>query len=174
MPRSSVIYEQASILRDVILAASDGIVTTFAVVAGAQGAGLSSDVVVIIGLSGLLADGVSMTAGNYLGVKSEREYRDVKSKSHRKNAPISRHIFATLFPFVLIGFLPLIPYFFMDSNQFFYSLLMVAGSLVLVGLVRTSVSGKHPVSSVLETLLVGGFTAAVAYFVGYFVQYYFL
>jgi len=61
-------------IRDVIYGASDGIVTTFAVVAGATGASLSSAVILILGFANLLADGFSMAAGNYLGIKSEVEY----------------------------------------------------------------------------------------------------
>lgn len=59
---------------DVIYGASDGIVSTFAVVAGATGALLSSAVILILGFANLLADGFSMAAGNYLGTKSEIGY----------------------------------------------------------------------------------------------------
>ena len=47
--------------------------TTFAIVAGAVGAGFSGGVVVILGFANLIADGFSMAASNYLGTKSERE-----------------------------------------------------------------------------------------------------
>ena len=59
---------------DIIYGASDGIVTTFAIVAGATGALLSSTIILILGIANLLADGFSMAAGNYLGTKSEIEY----------------------------------------------------------------------------------------------------
>lgn len=62
-----------SMVRDAILGAIDGCVTTFAVVAGAVGGGLSDQVVIILGFSNLLADGFSMAASNYLGAKSENE-----------------------------------------------------------------------------------------------------
>ena len=52
----------------------DGCVTTFAVVAGAVGAGLASDVIIILGFANLLADGFSMSIGAYLSSKSERSY----------------------------------------------------------------------------------------------------
>lgn len=59
---------------DVIFAANDGIVTTFAVVAGATGGHLPIAAVLILGFSNLLADGLAMGLGNYLGSKSQREY----------------------------------------------------------------------------------------------------
>lgn len=51
----------------------DGSVTTFAVVAGAAGAELSSSIVIILGFANLFADGFSMSIGSYLSTKSERE-----------------------------------------------------------------------------------------------------
>ncbi len=60
-------------IQDIVLGGNDGIVTTFAVVAGTAGARLPSVVVIILGLANLLADGISMGAGVYLSLKSERD-----------------------------------------------------------------------------------------------------
>lgn len=51
----------------------DGSVTTFAVVAGAAGAGLESSVVIILGFANLLADGFAMSVGSYLSKKTEQQ-----------------------------------------------------------------------------------------------------
>jgi VIT1/CCC1 family predicted Fe2+/Mn2+ transporter len=48
-------------------------VTTFAVVAGAVGAGFSGIVIVVLGFANLLADGFSMAISNYQGTKSQLE-----------------------------------------------------------------------------------------------------
>jgi VIT1/CCC1 family predicted Fe2+/Mn2+ transporter len=64
-----------SYLRDVIYGAVDGAVTTFAIAAGAIGAGLSSSVVLVLGIANLLADGLSMAASNYLGIRADEERR---------------------------------------------------------------------------------------------------
>ena len=60
-----------SYLRDLVYGAVDGIVTTFAVVAGVSGARLSDGIVVVLGLANLLADGASMAGSNYLGTRTE-------------------------------------------------------------------------------------------------------
>jgi vacuolar iron transporter family protein len=65
-----------SYLRDFIYGAIDGIVTTFAVVAGAGGAGLDESVVIILGTANLFADGFSMSVGNYLGSRAEAQQRE--------------------------------------------------------------------------------------------------
>ncbi|SEP14926.1 Predicted Fe2+/Mn2+ transporter, VIT1/CCC1 family [Salinihabitans flavidus] len=58
-------------LRDMIYGGIDGSITTFAIVAGVAGAGLSPFVIVALGLANVLADGFSMAAGNYAATKSE-------------------------------------------------------------------------------------------------------
>ena len=51
---------------DLVYGANDGLITTFAVVAGVAGGALSSRATLIIGAANLFADGLSMAVGNYL------------------------------------------------------------------------------------------------------------
>jgi VIT1/CCC1 family predicted Fe2+/Mn2+ transporter len=51
----------------------DGAITTFAVVAGASGANLNLSVIIILGVANLLADGFSMSVGNYFSTKAEQD-----------------------------------------------------------------------------------------------------
>lgn len=62
-----------SYLGDFILGAVDGAVTTFAIVAGAAGAGLSNGVVLVLGIANVLADGFSMAAGNFLRARADQQ-----------------------------------------------------------------------------------------------------
>ena len=54
----------------------DGAITTFAVVAGAEGASLGISVVIILGLANLIADGFSMSVGNFFSTKAEKDNFD--------------------------------------------------------------------------------------------------
>ncbi|MBX2821595.1 MAG: VIT1/CCC1 transporter family protein [Rhodothermaceae bacterium] len=65
-------------IKSTIYGGLDGIITTFAVVAGVAGASLSSGIVLILGFANLLADGISMAIGDYLSTKAEVEYADSK------------------------------------------------------------------------------------------------
>ncbi len=58
---------------DFVLGSVDGAVTTFAIVAGAAGAGLSSGVAIVLGLANVSADGLSMAAGNYLKARTDKQ-----------------------------------------------------------------------------------------------------
>ncbi|MBT8229160.1 MAG: VIT1/CCC1 transporter family protein, partial [Bacteroidia bacterium] len=61
----------------------DGCVTTFAVVAGAVGAGLDSIIIIILGFANLLADGFAMSIGAYLSAKSESDnFKKYKEKEY--------------------------------------------------------------------------------------------
>jgi VIT1/CCC1 family predicted Fe2+/Mn2+ transporter len=64
---------QHSYLGDFVLGSVDGTVTTFAIVAGVAGAGLSSGVAIVLGLANLFADGFSMAASSYLKARSDRQ-----------------------------------------------------------------------------------------------------
>ncbi|MGM0532063.1 MAG: VIT1/CCC1 transporter family protein [Bacteroidota bacterium] len=58
----------------------DGIITTFAVVAGVAGAQLSAGVVLILGFANLFADGISMAVGDFLSTRAEQEYNASEKK----------------------------------------------------------------------------------------------
>jgi VIT1/CCC1 family predicted Fe2+/Mn2+ transporter len=64
---------QHSYVGDFVLGAVDGAITTFAIVAGAAGAGLNNGVVFVLGMANVLADGLSMAAGNFLRARSDQQ-----------------------------------------------------------------------------------------------------
>src|SRR5688572_32395976 len=88
---------------------NDGIITTFAVVAGVAGGGLSVRVVLIIGAANLIADGLSMAAGNYLSIRSHESVRETQNLPEEEASP-ARHAAATFLAFVVAGSVPLFPY----------------------------------------------------------------
>ena len=80
-------------LRDIIYGAIDGSVTTFAIVAGVAGAGLSPLVIIALGFANVIADGFSMAAGNYTGTKAELGSTSATlAKRCRRNEPIVRWV----------------------------------------------------------------------------------
>ncbi|MBN1834929.1 MAG: VIT1/CCC1 transporter family protein [Spirochaetales bacterium] len=75
--------EQGRYVKSLIYGGLDGIITTFAVVAGVAGASLSVAVVLILGLANLIADGLSMAIGDYLSTKAENEYARAERERER-------------------------------------------------------------------------------------------
>ncbi len=81
--RERLAQDNSNYLSDFIYGAIDGTVTTFAVVSGVAGAGLSSGIVIVLGLANLVGDGFSMAASNFLGTRADRQ---LKEKAHAEEA----------------------------------------------------------------------------------------
>jgi vacuolar iron transporter family protein len=209
------------VLRDVVYGSIDGSVTTFAIVAGVAGAGLSSFVIIALGLANVLADGFSMAAGNYSGAKAERdnleriraietrqiaqnpegERREVRAILSRKGlsgkilddateAVTSDHdtwielmlegeyglggvdphpmraALATFISFLVAGMVPLMPFVLGMENAFPLSAWMTGAVFFAIGTLKSRWALSSWWRSGLETLLIGGVAASIAYFVG--------
>lgn len=218
-------------LEDFVYGATDGAVTTFAIVAGVVGASLSPSIVLILGFANLLADGFSMAVGNYLATKTRREFIDRAIKreeweidnlaeqereeireiytrkgfkdeildeivrvitSRRKvwvdtmmreelglvqDSRRPRDAAVTTFSaFNVVGLIPLLPFVAMfvigssvasAADAFVYSSIFTAIAFFLIGSVKGRIVQKPFLRSGLNTLLIGGIAAGVAFGVGY-------
>ncbi|MCX8955329.1 VIT1/CCC1 transporter family protein [Ruegeria sp. NA] len=209
------------VLRDVVYGGIDGSVTTFAIVAGVAGAGLSPFVIVALGLANVLADGFSMAAGNYSGTKAEldnirriraieerhialypdgerEEVREILSQKglsgeilneataaitssheHWVNLMIEgeyglgsvdphpmKAALATFFAFLVAGMIPLLPFLASVENAFEMSVWMTMGVFFAIGAFKSRWSLAPWWRSGIETLLIGGLAALIAYLVG--------
>lgn len=59
--------------RDMVLGVNDGLVSTFLLVSGVVGSGLSPNDILLTAIAGALAGAVSMSAGEYVATKSQNE-----------------------------------------------------------------------------------------------------
>mmetsp|Transcript_9768 Transcript_9768/g.26548 ORF Transcript_9768/g.26548 Transcript_9768/m.26548 type:complete len:296 (+) Transcript_9768:100-987(+) len=66
--------EGGEFIKSFVFGGLDGILTSFAIVAGSAGAGLGVGAVLAIGISNVLADALAMGVGEYLSTKTEHEY----------------------------------------------------------------------------------------------------
>jgi len=208
----------------------DGSITTFAVVAGASGAELSSGIILILGFANLLADGFSMSIGAYLSAKSEAdnydkhkkiEYWEIENMPEAEREEI-RQIFrrkgfegqllekvtdvicadkdrwvdvmmkeelgmikeqrspftiglVTYVSFILLGLVPLVIYvvdYFspVTHNLFLVSCLLTFFVFLFIGYLKASVTRTNTWKGIIETLILGISAAAVAYYVGDFLE----
>ncbi len=209
----------------------DGAVTTFAVVAGVEGAALSLPIILILGFANLFADGFSMAVGkyfsdvsdleqherirqiefNHLETRREKEVDEVREIMEgygfkgkdlkraveiitndpeawvdlmmrnefnltRENVKPLRGSAITFFSFLLIGFIPLTGYTFRafidieNDQMFLLTCISTLTALFIVGAVKSKFSIKSWYRSGIETLLIGGAAAGIAYFVGYLLR----
>jgi VIT1/CCC1 family predicted Fe2+/Mn2+ transporter len=154
-------------IRDVVYGANDGVITTFAVVAGVTGGNLLSGAVLVIGFANLLADGLSMGVGNYLSIRSHESARAADNLPEEEASPV-RHGFATFFAFVAAGAVPLLPYLFgaVAVDRWMLSIALTLATLFGVGAARATVTIDRWWTSGLEMLGLGAVVAVVAYAIG--------
>jgi vacuolar iron transporter family protein len=160
-------------LREFVYGGMDGAVTTFAVVTGAAGAGLSSRIILILGF--VLADGFSMAVGSYLSEKSDQDLQIKQGKSDEKDHQTAKDAsVATFISFVLIGFIPLSLY----TADFIFKMGWSSGDLLVwsviltllafagIGYLRGKVSHVDKARTTMESLSLGVAAAVISYVVG--------
>ncbi|MFQ5531204.1 MAG: VIT1/CCC1 transporter family protein [Candidatus Nanoarchaeia archaeon] len=165
---------QRKYLPEFVYGSIDGTVTTFAIVAGAVGASLSSSIILILGFANLFADGFSMAVSSYLSEKSHDEVHPRHKKTDNKE-PLKSGL-ATFFSFLIVGFIPLsffvLALFFpsLKTNAFVYSLILTAIAFFIIGTLKGIVVQKKIFRSGFETLFHGGIAAVIAFIVGYLLR----
>uniref|UniRef100_A0A6V1NR54 Vacuolar iron transporter 1 n=1 Tax=Heterosigma akashiwo TaxID=2829 RepID=A0A6V1NR54_HETAK len=76
-------------LKAVVFGGLDGVLTSFAIIAGAAGGGMGVDVVLVLGFSNIVADALSMGVGEYLSSRAHAEY--VLSERRREEWELRNH-----------------------------------------------------------------------------------
>jgi VIT1/CCC1 family predicted Fe2+/Mn2+ transporter len=129
--------------------------------------------VVLFGLANLVADGLSMGLGSFLSLRAQQDVeRGKKSKSYGHILNEKPLIVGgiTFIAFIIFGAIPLLPYFFLGhiTDLFPLSIAATAIALLLLGILRATVTKRAPLRGIMETLLVGGISSLAAYLVGSF------
>uniref|UniRef100_A0A6U7C3Z3 Uncharacterized protein n=1 Tax=Haptolina brevifila TaxID=156173 RepID=A0A6U7C3Z3_9EUKA len=224
-------------MKTMLFGGLDGIITTFAVVAGASGGSLSVPVVLIMGFSSLVADALSMGVGDALSSKAEGEvaaqerqrevwefenypqgeiqemidlyisrgvpaedakliintmskhkhfFIDVMMRDELGMEPpepaegwLADHWISGIYCFTafmicgsvpLLGYVAFLPATDSSSTLFGISCGLTAATLFLLGALKSQYTIKSWWLSGMEILIVGAFTAAAAYLIGYGVE----
>jgi VIT1/CCC1 family predicted Fe2+/Mn2+ transporter len=151
-------------LRDLVYGANDGIITTFAVVAGVAGGDLAAAVVLIVGAANLAADSLSMGVGNLLAIRAHESARAALDLPEEEAYPW-KHGLATLAAFMAAGAVPLLPYLVSmpPEPRLVWSAAMTMAALFAVGAARAAVTVERWWRTGLETLALGALVALGAY-----------
>jgi len=154
-------------IRDLVYGANDGIITTFAVVAGVAGGALSHAAVLIVGAANLAADGFSMGVGNFLAIRAHESARAAENLPEEEASP-ARHAVATFLAFVVAGSVPLLPYVLPGDapSRFAWSAASTLAALFGVGAARALVTADPWWKTGAEMLALGTLVAATAYAAG--------
>jgi len=163
-------------IEEIIYGGNDGIVTTFAIISSFVGAGQSGAtsitpaLVLVLGIASLFADGSSMGLGNFLSIRASSDLSK-KDEEQKINHSLVHGLF-TFLSFVAFGFLPLLPYLILNQNEnvFLWSILFTLVAFVILGIVRTKITGRNILKSIIENLIVGGVAASIGFIFGYLLR----
>ena len=166
-------YELGANIREFIFGIEDGIIGNLGVVVGLAKAAAPNKIILLAGVATMFAQAISMGVGNYLSIKSEKEYFDVKKKEREYGKAYSKHkslIYSTLimaFSVILGTALPLSVFLFYESSD---GIIPAVGVTLLglftLGAVKTRYTFRHWFISGLEMMLVGGLAAIVGFLIG--------
>jgi VIT1/CCC1 family predicted Fe2+/Mn2+ transporter len=125
---------------------------------------ISSRALLVVGVANLVADGLSMGVGNYLGIRSEEGVRAAQNLPEAEAYP-ARHGVATLLAFVTAGALPLAPFVSGDASaaRGWLSVALTFSALFAIGALRSLVTVRRWWAAGLEMLLLGAAVAVAAY-----------
>ncbi|WLD47090.1 hypothetical protein NLML1_0734 [Candidatus Nanosynbacter lyticus] len=158
-------------ISEFVYGAVDGTVTTFAVVAASAGAGISSAVILILGIANLIADGFSMGSSAYLAASAEHE-ESARDTQKRASPKIIGTV--TFLAFVAVGSVPVLPYLVdvvtslktPNTSLFYVSSVLTAVAFLTIGFIKGKVGNQSSWREAAITLLLGAVAAGLAYFAG--------
>lgn len=144
-----------SAVRASLLGGVDGVISSFAITAGSDAGSLSTRSVLIVGVSSVLADGLSMGVSEFLSHTNGDEAR----------VPpwlLGLSCFAS---FVACGAIPVLTYFASEGSLLSTSMFSLVALMVL-GAARSRHAREPLLLSLAQTTLLGSTAGAVAYSVG--------
>jgi VIT1/CCC1 family predicted Fe2+/Mn2+ transporter len=152
-------------LKSIVLGGMDGIVTTLNRVSAAVGLKLGLYYVIIISLTSLIADAMSMGVGDYLSYDAQRKQEGDK---YEKSNPLY-HGLVTFTAFIVFGSIPLVLFLFLNKyykNQL-YTLLIIVMTIAffILGAVRSQFTHEVWWETGIKTALYGDATSIAAYLI---------
>lgn len=160
-------------LRAAVLGANDGIVSVAAMVVGVAGAAPARSAVVTAGIAGLVAGALSMAAGEYVSVSSQRdaERAGIASGALDDDTELTdpwHAAGASLAAFLVGGLVPVLAVLLVPTAAARVPVVAAAviAALVVTGALSARAGGAPVRRAVLRNIVGGGLAMAVTYGVG--------
>lgn len=157
-------------LRAGVLGANDGIVSTAGIVMGVSGAALSDHALLASGIAGLVAGALSMAAGEYVSVSTQRDAEEaaIAAGTHSGELTNPWHAaFASLVAFVAGAIIPLLTIV-LSPNSIMNITTVIATTIALAitGAVSAHLGNAPILRATFRNIIWGNLAMAVTYAVG--------
>ncbi len=160
-------------IREIIFGVEDGAIGNLGLVIGMIQGMASTNLIILAGLATMIAQAISMSAGNYLSIKSEKEYFQVRSQERMYGKEYSQHkspvksSFVMGFSVIIGAAIPLSALFlFNGKSGIIPPLSITLVGLFLLGMVKARYTFRHWLRSGMEVVLIGFCAALAGYVIG--------
>ena len=168
---------QGAYIREFIFGIEDGLVSTLGFVVGLTTAAASNRIIIIGGIAAMVAAAISMAAGTYLSIKSQKEFFDTRERRKSKHYHLENPTKGAMIMFISFIFgalIPILPYFFITSNKaLVVAALLTIVTLFIFGASKTRLTKRNWFKSGFEMAAVGIIAAAAGLIVGLIARSYF-
>ena len=156
----------AEVIRDQIFGATDGTISTLAVVAGVSGANVSNFIILIAGASAMLAEAISMGFSSYISSKVRKDILAAKRKFDGEK-PFSEGVMFWLAT-MGGGFVSIIPFLFPAlQHPLWFSIMLSMIFLFAIGAHAGNITKTPWLKKGLQTAAIGLVASVITYAVGY-------
>jgi len=156
---------EAENVHDIMFGSMDGMISTLAVISGVAGATSNNFIVLVAGLSALLAEAISMGFSSYMSDKL-REGILATKKIRDSEKPLDESV--TILVATLVGGGVILLPFILSINQALLWSVVFAGFLLFgMGSQFSKLAKRSALLGGIETMTFGMFAAAITYMVGY-------
>jgi len=159
-------------MRDLIFGLEDSLVSTLGTITGIAIGAQNTYIVILSGLVLIAAESTSMAAGSFLSNRSAIEAENKQNHNTNKHAqhPIRGSV-VMFVSYILGGFIPLSPYFFLSPKQAIPpSIIMTIITLFFVGFWSAKYTGRSRVKSGVEMMVISLSAALIGYGIGYWLN----
>jgi vacuolar iron transporter family protein len=159
-------------LRSIIYGGVDGIITIFNIISGVTGAQLDTKIIIILGISSLFSDAVSMGMSDYLSLKANKKLDKDLDMDENTSSMI------TFISFIIFGLIPLLTFIILlkmnQKNIFIKSLFATMVSLFILGSYQSKITKENYIKLGLTTSFHGLLASIVSYNIGKMINSYLL
>ncbi len=143
----------------------DGIITMFNIIASTTGANINSVYTIIISLTVLIADALSMGISDYMSYEAEQE---ANKNDVSESSPLY-HGLVTFVSFIIFGAIPLILYIVLSKyfKEQLFGVLLICMTLafIILGALRSKITNEPWYYTSGKMVLMGNATSILAYLI---------
>lgn len=151
-------------LKSIIIGGMDGVISTFNRISAAVGLNMNLYYLLIITVTSLIADAMSMGIGDYLSYEAQEKS---EGQDYEKSKPLY-HGIVTFMSFIIFGSIPLVLFLVLNKyyKDYIYTLLLGVMTIAffLLGSLRSHFTGEQWWYTGGRTALFGNATSLAAYF----------